>query len=96
MRLALDGSRKSSWPDVAIARTEYHLAKILRAQGKSSDEARALDSASKQTLGRLLPLDPLKSVPEWDELALFDHMQPVFDARFAGRALLKYVSCKVD
>lgn len=27
-----------------------------------------------------------------EELARFDHLQPVFDGRFTGRALLKYVS----
>jgi hypothetical protein len=38
-----------------------------------------------------LPFDPLNGVAEEDEIALFDHLQPVFGGRFTGTSLLKYV-----
>ena len=33
-----------------------------------------------------------KEMEKWDELALFDHLQPVFDGRFTGRRLLGYIA----
>ena len=82
-----------SWSEAAVARTEFHLSQVLNEQGKDLEEAEALASRAKAALARLLPLaDPLGDVDAGDELALFDHLQPVFDGRFTGRALLKYVS----
>ncbi|KAL8722293.1 MAG: hypothetical protein Q9225_001198 [Loekoesia sp. 1 TL-2023] len=92
--LALEGSRKGSWPEAANARAEFHLSQILKEQGKETDEAQKLESQSRTALARLLPPNPLEGVEPGDELALFDHLQPVFDGRFAGRTLLKYVSEK--
>jgi hypothetical protein len=37
-------------------------------------------------------LGTLKDVKEEHELVLFDHLQPVFDGRFAGRDILAYLS----
>ncbi|MCJ1405770.1 hypothetical protein MMC11_009000, partial [Xylographa trunciseda] len=87
--LTLSQSRPGSWPEAAVARTEFHLSQVLHEQGKDLEEAEALDTRAKATLARLLPLvDPLGEVDAGDELALFDHLQPVFDGRFTGRALL--------
>ncbi|MCJ1381135.1 hypothetical protein MMC17_004244 [Xylographa soralifera] len=91
--LTLSQSRPMSWSEAAVARTEFHLSQVLHEQGKDLGEAEALASRAKVALTRLLPLaDPLGDVDVGDELALFDHLQPVFDGRFTGRALLKYVS----
>ncbi len=90
--LALEQSRKGSWSEVANARTEFYLAQILKQQGKELDSARQLESQARVVLAKLLPLNPLEGVEAGDEIALFDHLQPVFDGRFAGRGLLKYVS----
>lgn len=91
--LALERMRKGSWPEAAVARTEFHLSQVLTQQGKDPDEAQQLASRARSVLASLLPLNPLDGgVEEDDELALFDHLQPVFDGRFTGRALLKYVS----
>ena len=93
--LILEKSRRGSWPEAAAARTEFHLSQILVEQGKDLEEAKLLASRAKAVLVRLLPsVDPLVGVKTEDELALFDHLQPVFDGRFTGRALLKYVSGK--
>ncbi|KAL9598499.1 MAG: hypothetical protein Q9219_004472 [cf. Caloplaca sp. 3 TL-2023] len=92
--LALEGTRKGTWPEAANARAEYHLSQILKEQGKEQNEAQQLESKARVILDRLLPSHPLNGVESGDELALFDHLQPVFDGRFAGRTLLKYVSAK--
>lgn len=92
--LALEGSRKGSWSEAANARAEFHLSQILKQQEKEPAEAQQLESQAKTVLARLLPSNPLGEVEPGDELALFDHLQPVFDGRFAGKALLKYVSEK--
>ena len=94
--LALERSRKGSWPEAANARAEFHLSQILQEQGKEPEEARQLASQARTVLARLLPIYPLNGVESGDELALFDHLQPVFDGRFAGRTLLKYVSEKIS
>ena len=90
--LSLERSRKGSWPEAAAARTEFHLSQILTEQGKDLDEAQQLTSQARSVLAKVLPLDPLDGVEAGDELALFDHLQPVFDGRFTGRTILRYVS----
>ncbi|KAL8941508.1 MAG: hypothetical protein Q9216_002190 [Gyalolechia sp. 2 TL-2023] len=92
--LALEESRKGSWPEAANARAEFHLSQILKEQGKEPVEAQQLESQARIVLARLLPSNPLEEVEPDDELAFFDHLQPVFDGRFAGKTLLKYVSKK--
>ena len=94
--LTLEQSRKGSLPEVANARTEFHLSQILIEQGKDLDEAQQLESRAKTVLTRLLPLNPLGEVRPGDEIALFDHLQPVFDGRFAGTKLLGYLSEKPE
>ena len=100
--LTLSHSRKGSWSEAAVARAEFHLSQILKQQwdntneeGDEGDEEIAqLAASARKVLARLLPLDPLPPgvvVKEEDELALFDHLQPVFDGRFTGRAFLGYV-----
>ena len=95
--LELERSRPGSWPEAAVARTEFHLSQILIEQGKELEEAETLATRARAALSRLLPsVDPLVGVKEEDELALFDHMQPVFDGRFTGQKLLKYISKRDD
>ena len=93
--LALEQSRPGLWPEAAVARTEFHLSQILIEQGEDLREAEVLASHARDVLARLLPLvEPLGEVDVEDELALFDHLQPVFDGRFTGRSLLKFVAKK--
>lgn len=96
MRTALSHSQerasKSFWPEAAVARTEFHLSQVLAQKGAQITEAKMLKTKARSVLSRLLPFDPLDGVPEEDEGALFDHLQPVFGGRFAGNSLLKYVS----
>jgi hypothetical protein len=95
MRTALtkakERAEKGFWPDAAVARTEFHLAQIIRQRGKDSAEADGLITKARSVLSRLLPYDPLEGVSVEDELALFDHLQPVFGGRFTGTSLLKYI-----
>ncbi|KUJ15483.1 uncharacterized protein LY89DRAFT_783619 [Mollisia scopiformis] len=95
MRTALSRAQeradKGFWPDAAVARTDFHLSKILIQNGKDGVEAEALATKARSVLSRLLPFDPLDGVAEEDELALFDHLQPVFGGRFVGTSLLKYL-----
>jgi hypothetical protein len=83
---------KNFWPDAAVARTQFHLHQILTEKGKPTAETEALAAQARAVLSRLLPFDPLNGVKEGDEGALFDHLQPVFGARFTGLTLIKYVS----
>ena len=94
MRKALDleKSRKGSWSEAANARTQFHLSQILVEQGKEPEEVQQLASLAREVLVRLLSLNPLGEVKPEDELALFDHLQPVFAGRFVGSKLLRYVS----
>ena len=95
--LALEQSRPGLWPEAAVARTKFHLSQILIAQGEDLSEAEELASHARDVLARLLPLvEPLGEVDVDDELALFDHLQPVFDGRFTGTSLLKYVAKKAE
>ena len=91
-RLALDQRRAAYWSNEAIARTQYHLWRVLMVQGKDLDKATKLYDEAKATLARLLPCDlpsSLKHVK--DEEALFDHLLTVYGGRFTGRRLLDLV-----
>lgn len=91
--LSFERLRPGTWPEAAVARTEFHLSQILKLQqNKDPEEADQLASRARTVLTRLLKVNPLDGVKPEDELALFDHLQPVFDGRFTGRELLKYVS----
>jgi hypothetical protein len=96
MRTALakaqERAGKGFWPEAAVARTEFHLSQILKKTDKDSAEASRLAAKARSVLARLLPFGPLNGVADEDELALFDHLQPVFGARFTGTSLLKYVT----
>jgi hypothetical protein len=96
MRTALAKAKeradKGFWPDAVIARTEFHLSKVIKQLGKDPAEAEGLVTKARSVFPRLLPYDPsLDGVPEEDELALFDHLQPVFGGCFTGLSLLKYI-----
>ena len=95
MRTALTKAQerggKGFWPDAAVARTQFHLSQIMTQNGKPGVEANSFAAKARAVSSRLLPFDPLNGVSEEDELALFDHLQPVFGGRFTGTALLKYV-----
>ncbi|KAM0723449.1 hypothetical protein Q7P37_000435 [Cladosporium fusiforme] len=94
-RKVLDQRRAlTSWPDEAHSRTQFHLAKVLQAQGRPEDvdEVATLRDSALETLHRLLPLDfpqELRSVT--DEAILFDHMLPISPGgpRFTGKGLLE-------
>ena len=93
--LSLATSRDDACPEAAIARTRFHLSDILQRQEKCATEAKELEKAALQTLRTLsesLCLEALKNVDEEHRLALFDHLQPVFDGRFAGIHILEYLS----
>lgn len=90
--LVVENSRRQSYPEAAIARTQFHLAQILKKNDKDSEEAKLMEDEARDVLAKLLPLDPLAGVPPEHELALFDHLQPVFDGRFTGTLLLQYIS----
>jgi hypothetical protein len=96
MRTALmkvkERSDKGFWPEAAVARTEFHLSQVIARNKGDLVEVEALVAKARSTLSRLLPFDPLDGVQEKDELALFDHLQPVFGGRFTGLSLLKYLS----
>jgi hypothetical protein len=83
---------KRVWPEAAVARTEFHLSQIIKQRGKDTAEAEGLKTKARSVLSKLLPYDPLDGVSEEDEIALFDHLQPVFGGRFTGLSLLKYIS----
>lgn len=89
---ASERAGKGFWPEVAVARTEFHLSQVLRDNGKETPETERLDTQARSTLSRFLPYDPLNGVTEEDAIALFDHLQPVFGGRFTGTCLLSYVS----
>jgi hypothetical protein len=93
--LALEASREGTCLEAAVARTKFHLAMVLQQQQKNPEEARGLAETSRMSLSSLIkshPLDALKDVKDKHELALFDHLQPVFDGRFTGRDILPYLS----
>jgi len=99
MRQALNKATKTGrnlWPEAAVARTKYHLSRLLqdKSGGEYNKEAEELAGDAKDTLAKLLPYDPscIVGVEEEDTGALFDQLQPVFGARFTGLSLLKYVS----
>jgi hypothetical protein len=68
------------------------LSQVLKEKGKDDAEAEGLASKARSVLSRLLPFDPLNGVSDEDELALFDHLQPVFGGRFTSLTLLKYLA----
>jgi hypothetical protein len=88
-------SREGSYPEAAVARTKFHLSQVLENQEKNTEEAKSLANNSRKSLKLLMKtqaLVMLKDVKEEHELVLFDHLQPVFDGRFAGRDILEYLS----
>ena len=89
---ALDRRKPAFWSAEAIARTQYHLAIVLRAQGKDLERATKNYDEAIATLDRLLPLDyPDKLQNVHDEAVLFDHLLTVYGARFTGTKLLEIV-----
>lgn len=93
MRTALDlaNMKKATYSDAAIARTQFHLSEIITQQRKNSREARELGQTARSILERPHPLNNLNRVLQEHELALFDHLQPVFDGRFTGMWILEYI-----
>lgn len=92
--LSLATSHDDSCPEAAIIRTRFHLSNILREQEKYLTEAQELEDTSMQTLHALNEsqcLEALKDVKDEHKMALFDHLQPVFDGRFTGRHILEYL-----
>ena len=90
--MALDQRRAAYWSNEAVARTQYHLWRVLVAQGKDLDKATKLYDEAKATLARLLPFDfPSSLRHAKDEEALFDHLLTVYGGRFTGRRLLDLV-----
>lgn len=89
--LGLENSRRDLYPEAAVARTEFHLSQILKQKRKNPDWSETLLLNARDTLAKLLPLNPLEGVPPEHELALFDHIQPIFDGRFTGTQLLRYL-----
>ncbi len=90
--MALDQRRAAYWSNEAVARTQYHLWRVLVAQGKDLDKATKLYDEAKATLARLLPFDfPSSLKHAKDEEALFDHLLTVYGGRFTGRRLLDLV-----
>ena len=89
--LGLENTRRDLYPEAAVARTEFHLSQILKQKRKNPDWADNLLRSARSTLEKLLPLNPLQGVAPEHELALFDHIQPIFDGRFTGTMLLQYV-----
>ncbi|KAK4697613.1 hypothetical protein P7C71_g481, partial [Lecanoromycetidae sp. Uapishka_2] len=88
---ALDHRRAAFWSTEAVARTQYHLACVLRAQEKEPDRATRNYEEAKSTLTRLLPLDyPDNLAGVQDEAVLFDHLLTVYGARFTGQGLVEY------
>ena len=90
--LSFERSREGSWSKAANARAEFHLSQILKERGTAPDEAQQLASRAESILASLLPLNTLDAIEPGDEIAQFDYMQPVFDGRFVGRKLLRYVT----
>ncbi|KAF8853669.1 hypothetical protein BDZ45DRAFT_748303 [Acephala macrosclerotiorum] len=82
MRIALTRAEKREnrgfWPDAAVARTEFHLSKIVGQNSNDNVEARVLTAKSRSVLSHLLPFDSLEGVAAKDELALFGHLQLIF------------------
>lgn len=89
--LKLAGNRNSSFPEAALARTQFHLSQVLSKQNKDPEESKHLADTAREFLKRDHPLKKLKGVPEEHELVLFDHLQPVLDGRFTSPWLLKYL-----
>jgi hypothetical protein len=92
--LDLEASREGYCPEAVLARVKFHLSNLLQDQKKSPEEAEQLSESSRRTLRALMEtqsLDALKDVKDNDELAIFDHLQPVFDGRFIGRDILRYL-----
>jgi tetratricopeptide (TPR) repeat protein len=89
---AQERPKKGFWPEAAVARTEFHLAQVLKKSGKDGREAEELVQKAGSVLSGLLPWDPLEGVLDGDELVLYDHLQPVFSGRFTGTCYLKYVT----
>ena len=90
--LDLEKTRQGSCPAAALARTQFHLSQILTTEGKKLHEAEELARLARMVLEQPQPLDVLRNVAEGHELALFDHLQPVFDGRFTGLFILRYVT----
>lgn len=93
--LKLEYSRPGSFPEAAFARTQFHLSQVLTEKGAEHQvEAQQLATEARKVLQKTTPLEPLHIIDVKDELALFDYLQPIFDGRFTGRSLLRYVSAK--
>ena len=95
----MDRRRAADWSEEAVARTRYHLSRVLTIQGKELEKAQKLHSEAREVLDRLLPLH----MPEWlvgeeDEEVLFDHLLTAMGGMFTGQKLLKrflkYQDCR--
>ena len=88
----MDHRRSAYWSKEAIARTQYHLSKVLKAQNKALDRAQRNYDEAKAQLDRLLQFDYPECLRDVkDEDILFDHLLTVCSARFTGMDLLKVI-----
>ncbi len=90
--LDIEKTRQGSCPAAALARTQFHLSQILTSQGKRPQEAEELAQLARKALEQTQPLDALRNVAAGREVELFDHLQPVFDGRFTGLWILRYLT----
>ena len=87
----IECARTSKFPEEALGRAQLHLSKMFREQGIEEEDAKKLEADALKVLGEYSQYasDFLKGVE--DPMTLFDDLQSIFDGRFTGRQLLKYM-----
>jgi hypothetical protein len=88
---AIESAKNSRFPEEALGRAQFHLSKILREQTVEKEEADKLETNALIILNKYSPYTSefLRGIE--DSMVLFDDLQSIFDGRFTGRELLKYM-----
>jgi len=93
---AIESAKNSRFPEEALGRAQFHLSKILREQGIEKEEADRLETNALNILNKYSPYasEFLRGIE--DPMVMFDDLQSIFDGRFTGRQLLKYIQVMAD
>ena len=92
----IDCAKNSKFPEEALGRAQYHLSKMFREQGIEEDDADRLEAQGLKVLGKYSQYasEFLKGVD--NPMTLFDDLQSIFDGRFTGQQLVRYMQGVAD
>lgn len=87
----IECAKSSFFPEEALGRAQLHLSRIYKEQGLDNDETRALEAKGLKVLAKYSQYVSKGILGVEDDMVAFDDLQSIFDGRFTGTRLLKWM-----